>query len=343
MARLISSTQKASENFLGYVHYFRAIAITYVVGGHAIDAFAWENFSQLERLLRILFCNGSTLFVFVAGYLFQHLSGRFELRKYFISKLKNVILPYVVVSIPAIIVFVVFRQRDDLWPGFYDQSIPVQVGMFLVTGTHLATLWFIPMISLIFLIAPLLVRLDRNGWLYLLLPITLVLSAYVPRGLPHQSFAHFLSAYLLGMACSRYREPVNSYLSRRATLAAIFALMATLVTAELFLTTETMSYLNYLQKLLLSLFFIGFLFRHNESLTSSFVNGIADTSFGIYFLHAYVIFAFRFAAKSYFGQLPAAHVSLIIIYTVLIMLVSLVLVRFAQRLLGKRSRMLIGS
>lgn len=247
------------------------------------------------------------------------------------------------VSIPAIIVFVVFRQRDDLWPGFYDASYATQVGMFLITGTHLATLWFIPMICLIFLIAPVLVRLDRNGWLYWMLPLSMIASAFVPRGLPYQSAIHFLSAYLLGMACSHYRKPVNDFLSRRMILVTIVGLMAMLAAAEMLFTVETMTYLNYLQKLLLSLFFIGILFRHNESLTSSFVNGLANTSFGIYFLHAYVVFTLRLASETFYGDLPAAQVYLVFIYTVLVMLVSLGLVRSAQRLLGNRSRMLIGS
>ncbi|MEP3482155.1 MAG: acyltransferase [Fuerstiella sp.] len=339
----MSPLQKEPKEFLGYVHYFRAIAITYVVGGHAIDAFTWAESSQLERLLRILFCNGSTLFVFIAGYLFQHLSGRFVAGKYFRSKLKNVILPYVVVSIPAIIVFVAFRQRDDLWPGFYDAPLTTQVVMFFLTGTHLATLWFIPMISLIFVLGPILVPLDRNGRLYWLLPVAVVVSAFVNRGLAWQSAIHFFSVYLLGMACSHFRQPVNNFLSQRVVLIAIMAIMGLLIGAELLLTNQTMTYLNYFQKLLLSLFFIGFLFRHNESLTSRFVNGIADTSFGIYFLHAYVIFSFRLAAITVYGGLPAAQILWIVIYTLLVMLVSLALVRFIQRLLGKRSRMLIGS
>ena len=64
--------------FLGYIHSFRALAILFIVGGHCIDFFNWsEGSAAIERMLRILISNGSVLFVFIAGYLFQHLAIKY--------------------------------------------------------------------------------------------------------------------------------------------------------------------------------------------------------------------------------------------------------------------------
>lgn len=54
--------------FLGYIHYFRALAIFFIVAGHSMDAFTWHS-KDIERIIRIIFSNGSVLFVFIAGYL----------------------------------------------------------------------------------------------------------------------------------------------------------------------------------------------------------------------------------------------------------------------------------
>ncbi len=74
--------------FLNYVNNFRGIAIIYIVAGHCISAFNWQNSPQLARLIKILMSNGTVFFVFIAGYLFQYLLSSYEPKKYFISKLK---------------------------------------------------------------------------------------------------------------------------------------------------------------------------------------------------------------------------------------------------------------
>jgi len=65
--------------FLGYIHSFRALAIFFIVAGHSIDIFMWSIDSELERFLKIFFSNGTALFVFIAGYLFQHLSVKYQM------------------------------------------------------------------------------------------------------------------------------------------------------------------------------------------------------------------------------------------------------------------------
>ena len=133
--------------------------------------FNWSNNTTAELLLRILISNGSVLFVFIAGYLFQHLSGKYNVKHYFKSKLSNVLIPYFLISIPAIIVFVVFTERSDVSPEFYNQSTWLQIASFYFTGKHLAPLWFIPMISLFYIIPPLLIKADKSQYFYLLLPL----------------------------------------------------------------------------------------------------------------------------------------------------------------------------
>ena len=88
--------------FLSYIHSLRALAILSIVAVHCLPLFAWDRFRWQDRLLLSLVSNGTVLFVFVAGFLFQYLSYKFEYRRYLKSKLQNVLLPYVCVSLPMI-------------------------------------------------------------------------------------------------------------------------------------------------------------------------------------------------------------------------------------------------
>ncbi len=92
--------------FLNYIHNFRGVAILYIVIVHCISAFNWDHARFAEALLRIFLTYGTVCFVFIAGYLFQHLAEQYEFQKYITKKLLYVGLPYFIWSIPAIIYFV---------------------------------------------------------------------------------------------------------------------------------------------------------------------------------------------------------------------------------------------
>lgn len=88
---------------LRYVEQFRALAIVMIVAGHAWYMQDWDRGSLAARLSLTIATNGTYLFVFIAGFLFQHLLPKFETWRYYRSKLRNVVLPYLIVSIPGLI------------------------------------------------------------------------------------------------------------------------------------------------------------------------------------------------------------------------------------------------
>jgi len=330
--------------FLGYIHSFRALAILFIVAGHVIDFFIWpENKSEIERLLRIFISNGSVLFVFIAGYLFQHLMGKYRNKTYFLAKLKNVITPYFLVSMPAIAVFVFLISRDTVWEGFYNNPQWLQVVYFYLTGLHLAPLWFIPMISLFYIIAPILVKADKQKYFYWILPITIIISCLVSRGLPFQNFIHFFSVYLLGMFCSHYKSQVNSVLSRTSILWIFAILVFSFAITEYYFMAGTMTYINYLQKITMALFFLGLFIRLGEKLEYKLIHIIADTSFGVFFIHSYILTASKLSIENLLGSKIIGNIVLYGFVAVLILLMCVGIIYVMQRLLGKKSRYLVGS
>ena len=64
--------------FLSHIHNFRAYAIIGIVGAHSLHAFVWNDHPYMFRFFDTLFNQSSVLFFFIAGFMFQFLSRRFE-------------------------------------------------------------------------------------------------------------------------------------------------------------------------------------------------------------------------------------------------------------------------
>ena len=336
--------------FLEYIHSFRGIAILFIVAGHVSSAVAWQNAPFLELLLKKFLQNGTVYFVFISGYLFQHLSGKYRYGPYLACKIKNIIAPYIVMSLPAIIVFTFFAHRWSVDPAFYEQSIPLQIATFYVTGSHLTPYWFIPMIALYYLISPILIWWDRRGTMYLLLPLLLGVSFCVSRGTLPMNCAHFFSVYVFGMFCSHYRERVLTDASRLSPL--LVALAVGCLAVDAMQCVPMNGALNLVQKLSLCLLLLYWLARYPRVMAKP-LSLCATLSFGIYFVHPYVIAAFNVLVNEVplrqlimsgnGDKLGAGSVFTVISWTSVVVLVSMAFLETARRLLSKYSRMMVGS
>lgn len=103
-------------------------------------------------------------------------------------------------------------------------------------------------------------------------------------------------------------------------------------------------FLSYVHKLKigLSLFLLAVMKRH-ESAVARPLAGLAETSFGIFFVHAYCLRAVWAGAERLGIDLEGRGALTWLLLTVAIAAVSFGVVRVTQRLFGSRSRMLIGS
>src|SRR5687767_9365862 len=85
-----SSTTKLTKmsRFLPYIHNLRGLAILFVVGVHAGGYVTdWQSHPEVNRFLHAIFDpsegNGTVLFLFIGGFLFQHLThNQFDFKKY---------------------------------------------------------------------------------------------------------------------------------------------------------------------------------------------------------------------------------------------------------------------
>ncbi len=341
-----------AKEFQHHIHVFRGVAIMLIVCAHTVPSLDWTENPITGRVIDAIANESSIFFFFIAGYLFQHLSARFRFSSYLKQKLKTVIVPYLLLSIPALVIFTVFVQRENMWPWFYTIPVWEQVAMFLLTGKHLAPLWFVPTISLFYLAAPLLLGIDRRAprLYWLILPL-LVLSIYLGRNGPYgpiDKAIYLLPTYMLGMAFSHFQEQAES-LAKRFWIP-LLMITATGMAGHILEWQEPPYYLMIMKAPMALLLTIALLKWHH--LFGKRLDYIAHISFGIFFIHAYFISALKvFTVYLLHGKLYAGDgaadlsgtLPIFLAYALVVLLISVLVIRLAQKIFGKSSRMIIGA
>lgn len=228
------------------------------------------------------------------------------------------------------------------WPIFG------QVIMLYTTGAHLLPFWFIPMIILFYIAAPILLWMDRHSKTYWTIPFLLAISVIIPR--PYnddntlQAFVHFFSVYTLGMFSCHYQERLFSITKR--IWPSLVLIIVILIAFETFIAPSPF-YLNILSKSILCILLIYFLWYIDAYIPKQlhyFMGMLADLSFGIYFIHYYFIKAYFILVYKYLGpnlrwsQGPLV-VLLLFVLTMCFYVVSLIALK---NVLGKNSRFIVG-
>ena len=345
--------------YLRYVHSFRAVAIVIIVAGHALITLEWPPVSPTRDFLLDLLDNGTVLFVFVAGFLFHHLSKRYQYRDYLQKKLFNVVIPYVLVSLPAVLYTVRFTDPATRHPELAGTSEAYQVGWMLIKGgaTFNYSLWFIPMITLFYLAAPVLIQFVHHPRLYAVLVVLVPLSMLAHRANELDTLGialYFLPAYIAGMWASHHRDRLEPFLDRfwawlsAAFLAAValnFVLAAhhgNYYGSVVFSQEHGLIDWLFAQKLLLCFALLALL-RRVDGLLADRLRFLGDVSFTIFFVHGYVLFAVQVFFWNALGYLPPGNFLAWLVLTVGTVAAAAGGAALVKRTVGRRSRYLIGS
>jgi len=339
----LSGTPKTKE-FVNYIHNFRGLAILFVVAGHLL--MDWDKNSFTYLLFRVFWENGTVLFVFIAGYLFQYLSKNFSYPDYLRKKLKNVLLPYLLISMPIII----YRILKVDYPGYIlidhpdigNWAIINQIIYFYLHGSHMQQLWFVPMISIFYIFAPILIAIDRHPKWYLLLLFFIPLSLIVKRE-PFtdiiRMFVHFISVYLFGMLMSRYRKEYLEIAKKYWGLISLFFLLIFILNVVYFDSHNGM--LNYFQKLVLCAFSIYWLWRLDKFVPPFFAT-LAELSFGIFFMHYYFILILKAVYEFQYKTPIPGNVLNWLFYFIFVVILNIIFLKIVKTVFKTKSRYLVG-
>ena len=92
--------------YLQELHHLRGVAILMIVAAHCYQFFGWNNHLFAEAIFKDVFDNSSLIFIFVSGFLFQFTEERrFSFTKFFFRKTQNILFPYLIALVPAIMLF----------------------------------------------------------------------------------------------------------------------------------------------------------------------------------------------------------------------------------------------
>ncbi len=304
---------KPKREMLNYINVFRGLAILLIVAGHTMqfgNSGTWINNIAFEVLT-----GGTALFIFISGFLFQHLSENFEYKTYLKKKWTNVILPYIITAIPGIILC--FTMPVEYGNPFDGLNPFLQIGAFLTTGrVHNVPTWYIPMIVIFFFLADLFLILEKKKVLYKILPVLFLLTIFIPRMSIEpenlvdmgyvakyveyikyilNGFVHFSSMYVLGMYFSAYKDRVEACYQKRWMLIGLMLLTSGI---DIYLLHRFGLSNGTISKIFLTLIVLGYLKHYDEVIKNcNWFNKTADIvakySFSIFFVHWYVFFWFN--------------------------------------------------
>lgn len=336
--------QAAPKKFIQYIHDFRGIAIIYVVAAHVLVK--WEEGSATARWMEVIWQNSTILFLFIAGYLFQHLSKKFEYKDYLVKKFQNVICPYLILSAPIVAYRLMYQDIPGAvifdHPDFASWSKAEQGWYYMLHGAHLQPLWFIPMITLYYLIAPLLLYIDRHPKLYYVLLPLFALSFIITRSVLSDTLimaVHFLSVYVFGMFLSRYKNEFLEFAKKfwiPITVLPIAALIATY-----YADAKMYDRFDFLHKVLFCTFYIYWLWRL-EKYMPKWIDILATYSFGVFFVHYFYVLLMRGLYMKFFHTEVPGNILFWTGSFVIIMTLAVLTLMAAQKVLGKKSKYFVG-
>ncbi len=295
-----------SPTFRNEIHVLRAIAICLVIATHCLFLFNWNHQSLLFHIVDSTINQGSVIFFFISGYLFQQLAIKFKYSTYLKRKFSSVILPYILLSACPIYIYTIVTHRTDLWSWFYTIPLWQQIIMFLVTGKQMAPFWFIPTITIFYILSPIFIHGDRKNWLYWLIIPALCLSVVYGRNGhygPINKALYLLPAYLMGMFYNRYENRIKNW-DKEIILISSFLMVFCVYAMTIHLPIKILGQsqsdgLHMIAKLSFVLCYISY-FRSKIKVINPIVNWLADASFGLYFLHGFILAGVRFAWQGAF-------------------------------------------
>lgn len=336
--------------YLQNIHNFRTVAILGIVGAHSLHNFDWSENILVFNSFDTLFNESSIWFFFIAGFLFQYLSKNYDTKHYYVTKIKNVIIPYLILSIPAIIASLTFVVQE-MPVGFEGKSVIEKIFLFLITGKHLAPFWFVPTISIIYLFAPLLIAADKVKWPYYALPALLFMSALLGRdgfleitrlGGYFSSISkaiYLFPVYFAGMFCSQYRDAVGRKVAVWHWPILLAAMIAFL--GQVNYPQAVIQYI-FVFKVITSVLLVHYLNQYGKIALSK-ISYVGTASFGIFFIHGYFLAATKIILERLSGSAVLhANILLLFGYIVAMTAISCLILWIAQKLLGERSRMVVG-
>lgn len=358
-----ASSRKAA--FLPYLEEFRGVAIAFVVLIHANNAMLQRGIehdpseaSAIWTAFHILSHNSTVYFALISGILYAYSLKRRPHGEFMQSRFMAVVLPYALFSTGLTLLL---AWRDTLREGTRpDDTIPLlgRVAYNIVFGEAWNHLWYIPVITFLYVISPLLLRLVQEQsmrWLVIVLVVLPLVASRTATEVTPAMLVYFIGVYVTGLLIGLDPERTLERLRRAWPWLALAAVAASAAVAFLDFTgiefvgptsiRESAIYVLRISLGILMLIALREARRGLPTILSRTLKLLAAYSFGIYFIHAPLLRPIvqvlgRFVPEEDPGFVLVAGVLAAFVASLAL---SVLLVKLIKLVCGRNSKFLIGS
>lgn len=354
--------------YLGYVHSFRGFAILNVVAIHALAIavliprnWVGDPTSPISVVSETLFHDSTIYFALISGLLFSSVLRARGYASFFRNKAMYVLLPYIVCTL----VFSLMRFNDEgtgviAWPSGWSDYLD-SVWPNLVFGKAQFTYWYLPVLLILFAITPLL-SVMTQAKSYAAIPIWLVMLAPLLFSRPGfgdgedqivaGTVIYFVGAYAVGVYLGNQLEPLldriatyRKQLIAAAVLGSVLLIGLQFAEVNRFGSYSLQETVYYIQKLSMAALVLLWL-RALENKQPRWLTYFANEAFSIYFLHIFFMLLLAELGWVYLRDprfLPWSVYLGGLAFFAFALAMSVLVVWLLRSLLGKNSRLLIGS
>lgn len=338
-------------------NHFRAIAILFIIAGHSFSA-GMESNTLFDVSIRNIIAGGTSLFVFISGFLFHHVFyQKYHYKIFLVNKCNNVLIPYLIIGFIPVLLFVI--KKVDIHNGYFLPSGTGIISEYLVpamkyymTGRFLNAYWYIPFIMATFALSPLHIKYIKTNFnLQLLFIFSFsIVSILIHRPVDNintaQSVLYFTPVYFIGITASIHKEKIHAYLKGKEIYLLLFVILFTVLQSYLGIEgnyhKQPFEYggidLMYFQKIALCFFFMIWLSRF-EAFNNKVAHSIASTSFTAFFIHPFILW---FLKKFGFNFMLINSWATYALFVGTISVACILIAKFAKKVLPKYSRYIIG-
>jgi surface polysaccharide O-acyltransferase-like enzyme len=300
----------------------------------------------------------------ISGILFSAVLKRKGYKRFYNSKLTNVLLPFLFLTLLFSIFNPIFNP-----PIIKPFSLQPDVVSYLsatlnnfIFGSAQFTFWYIPVLIFLYLVTPLLdYVMNIKKWGTLLMFVIMALPIAISRvqvadmednHLYLATMIYFTGAYAAGIYFGTNPEKRFSWVKKNMALFVLVAVLSSVAIVyfifeeiDKFGAWSLMSSLYYIQKICLS-FIIIVLFKNLGDRQPRWLNPIASYAFVIYFLHVLFINLLieplvHLLTKQ--DMAPFNKVFAGLIFLILSISLSMLIGWLFKKLFGKNSKMLLGA
>ncbi|MGX9996645.1 acyltransferase family protein [Vibrio sp. JZG120] len=299
--------------FLKSISNFRGLAIIAIVAGHMYHT-GFSSGDVVSSVIRNVITGGTALFVFISGFMFHYVFfSRYEYKKFISTKIKNVGIPYFLLSSLIIGLYYIsskgyFMPIDETTSNMYingilfkpDDSNILTAFKYYITGGSLTAYWYIPFVLLLFATAPLhikFIKLRLKHQVSIVIILSL-LAIFIHRPVnsinPIHSLIYYTPVYLVGILFSIYSSEVKKYLNNKIGILIFCVVSLSLLD---YISGHQGNYqkpffeyagvdLQYIQKMFL--IFLVYILLEKYNFESKTLDIISNTSFAIFFIHPWL-------------------------------------------------------